>query len=189
LVYENQPGALNEHFSDVFGSLVKQKVKGHTAAEADWIVGEGLFTEKVNGVGIRSMKAPGTAYDDPLLGKDPQPGHMDDFVVTTSDHGGVHINSGIPNRAFYLAATALGGNAWEKAGMIWYVTLRDKLRANSDFAEAVRMTIATAGQLYGVDGPEQEAVRQAWESVGLSIPAEEAEQEGCRQTIRRTLGL
>ena len=55
------------------------------------------------------MKAPGTAYDDPVLGKDPQPAHMDDFVETDQDNGGVHINSGIPNHAFYLAATAIGG--------------------------------------------------------------------------------
>ena len=59
------------------------------------------------------MKAPGTAYDDPLVGKDPQPAHMDDYVETIRDNGGVHINSGIPNRAFYLAATEIGGYAWE----------------------------------------------------------------------------
>ena len=47
------------------------------------------------------MKEPGSAYDDPVIGKDPQPGHMNDYVKTTSDNGGVHINSGIPNRAFY----------------------------------------------------------------------------------------
>ena len=62
------------------------------------------------------MKAPGTAYDDRALGKDPQPAHMSDYVDTTDDNGGVHINSGIPNQAFYLVATTLGGNAWEAAG-------------------------------------------------------------------------
>ena len=71
------------------------------------------------------MKAPGTAYDDPLVGKDPQPGHMDDYVETIRDNGGVHINSGIPNHAFYLAATEIGGYAWEVAGRIWYEALRD----------------------------------------------------------------
>ncbi len=79
LVYENQPGALNESMSDVFGSLVKQYQRRQAVHEADWIIGEGLFTGNVNGVGIRSMKAPGTAYDDPVLGRDPQPGHMRDF--------------------------------------------------------------------------------------------------------------
>ena len=62
------------------------------------------------------MKAPGSAYDDPVLGKDPQPATFADYVQTTGDNGGVHLNSGIPNRAFYLAATAIGGNAWEGAG-------------------------------------------------------------------------
>ena len=72
LVYRNQPGALNESMSDVFGSLVKQRVLNQTARQADWIIGEGLFTTNVNGVGIRSMSAPGTAYNDPALGQDPQ---------------------------------------------------------------------------------------------------------------------
>ena len=84
LTYANQPGALNESMSDVFGSLVKQRLRGHNAAAADWIIGEGLFTPNVNGVGIRSMKAPGTAYNDPVLGKDPQPAHMNNYVNTSS---------------------------------------------------------------------------------------------------------
>src|SRR5690606_25342549 len=89
LIYQGQSGALNESMSDVFGSLVKQRLLGHTAAEADWLIGEGLFTSNVNGTGIRSMKEPGTAYDDPVLGKDPQPGHMNNYVQTPSDNGGV----------------------------------------------------------------------------------------------------
>ena len=101
------------------------------------------------------MEAPGTAYDDPVLGKDPQPAHMKDFVQTTDDDGGVHINSGIPNHAFYLAATAIGGNAWEKAGRVWYVTLRDRLRATSNFADAARLTEAVAGELFGAGSAER----------------------------------
>jgi len=189
LVYENQPGALNEHFSDVFGSLVKQKQLNQTADQADWIVGEGLFTGNVNGVGIRSLKAPGTAYNDPLLGKDPQPGHMDDFVNTTKDHGGVHINSGIPNKAFYLAATTMGGFAWEKAGRIWYVTLRDKLGARSNFSEAAGATIATAGQLYEMDSPEQAAVRRAWDLVGVAAVEGDEPQKGCFGAVQRAFGM
>src|SRR5690242_1922321 len=126
LVYLGQAGALNESISDVFGSLVKQYVSGEKAADADWLIGRGLFTAKVRGIALRSMKAPGTAFDDPLLGKDEQPAHMRDFVHTSADHGGVHINSGIPNHAFYLLAVALGGYAWEKAGRIWYETVRDR---------------------------------------------------------------
>ena len=66
--------------------------------------------------GLRDMAAPGTAYDDPVLGRDPQPAHMDDYVDTVDDNGGVHLNSGIPNRAFHLAATAIGGSSAEGAG-------------------------------------------------------------------------
>ncbi len=102
LAYFFQPGALNESNSDVFGSLVKQKLLHQTVEEADWLIGAGLFTSNVQGVALRSMKAPGTAYDDPVLGKDPQPAHMRDYVRTYQDNGGVHINSGIPNHAFYL---------------------------------------------------------------------------------------
>jgi Zn-dependent metalloprotease len=167
LDYHDQPGALNESFSDVFGSLVKQRALGQTADEADWIIGAGLFTSRVRGVGLRSMKAPGTAYDDPVLGKDPQPADMKDYFSGPEDDGGVHINSGIPNRAFFLAAYAIGGRAWEKAGKIWYTALTDRLRHDSDFAAAARLTAAVATQLFGAGGKEETAVREAWRAVGV----------------------
>ncbi|MCP6759507.1 MAG: M4 family metallopeptidase [Fischerella sp. CENA71] len=167
LQYYGESGALNESFSDVFGSLVKQWVKKQTAQEADWIIGEGIFTDKVNGVGIRSMKAPGTAYNDPVLGKDPQPGHMNNKYTGFEDNGGVHINSGIPNRAFYLAAIEIGGYAWEKAGKIWYIALCDRLRARTNFKRAANITIQVAGELYGNGSKEQNAVQKAWKEVGV----------------------
>jgi Zn-dependent metalloprotease len=167
LDYQDQPGALNESISDVFGSLVKQRLLGQTAARADWLIGEGLFTARVNGVALRSMKAPGTAYDDPVIGKDPQPATMSGYVTTTDDDGGVHINSGIPNHAFYLAAVAIGGFAWEKAGRIWYEALTKRLRHDSDFAAAARETAAAASDLYGSGSSEQKAVQAAWKTVGL----------------------
>ena len=119
LEYEGQSGALNESFSDIFGSMIKQYREKQTADKADWLIGAGLFTSKVKGMALRSLKEPGTAYDDPTIGKDPQPAHMKDYVKTSDDNGGVHINSGIPNRAFYLAAIELGGHSWDKAGQIW----------------------------------------------------------------------
>jgi Zn-dependent metalloprotease len=169
LAYWEQSGSLNESFSDVFGSLVKQKKLNQTADQADWLIGEGLFTARVNGKAIRSMKEPGTAYDDPLLGKDPQPAHMRDYLNTASDNGGVHINSGIPNKAFYLAAIEIGGYAWEKAGKIWYICLRDKLREKSGFQDAANHTWAVAGDLYGRGSAEQKAVQKGWEGVGIQI--------------------
>lgn len=169
LAYDGQPGALNEHFSDVFGALIKQYTLKQTSLTADWLIGAGLFTKKIRGVAIRSMKAPGTAYDDPLIGKDDQPGHMKDYVTTHSDHGGVHRNSGIPNRAFYETATLMGGPAWDVAGKVWYITLRDRLRENSDFAECAAFTYAVAGELYRKSGKEQKAVREGWKRVGISV--------------------
>lgn len=167
LKYQGQPGALSESFGDVFGTLVKQRKKRQSATEADWLIGGELFMPGIKAAGIRSMKAPGTAYDDPLLGKDPQPGHMRDYVRTSEDNGGVHLNSGIPNRAFYEAAIRLGGRAWEKAGRVWYTTLVNKVRQGSTFRDAMDMTVQTAGELFGSDSEEQKAVREAWAEVGL----------------------
>ncbi|HYA91830.1 MAG TPA: M4 family metallopeptidase [Thermodesulfobacteriota bacterium] len=168
LAYSNQPGALNESMSDVFGSLVKQRTLKQTAAKADWLIGAGLLMSKIHGKALRSMKAPGTAYDDPVLGKDPQPATMRDYVQTTSDNGGVHINSGIPNHAFYLAAIEIGGNAWTKAGKIWYIALRDRLRSKSNFAGAASATISVAKDLYGNGSKEMKAVQKAWKAVGVT---------------------
>ncbi len=171
LIYSGQSGALNESISDVFGSLVKQYVRQQTVNMADWLIGEGLFTSNVHGVALRSMKAPGTAYDDPVLGKDPQPANMKDYVQTTSDNGGVHINSGIPNRAFYMVAKEIGGFAWERAGKIWYITLRDKLQPSATFQDAADLTYQTAGELYGEGSKEQLAVRHGWQAVGIEVGA------------------
>ena len=166
LIYFEQSGALNESLSDVFGSLVKQYHLKQTADKADWLIGEGLLAEGINGKGLRSMSEPGTAYNDPLLGKDPQPGHMKDFIKTREDNGGVHLNSGIPNRAFYLAATAIGGYAWEKAGYAWYDTVCDRnLAQDADFDAFAKLTIAHGEKRSGSDVGA--AIKQAWEQVGV----------------------
>ncbi|MGW1158134.1 M4 family metallopeptidase [Streptomyces sp. NPDC002519] len=167
LAYFGQSGALNESMSDVFGSLIKQYTLGQTATEADWLIGAGLLAPRVNGKALRSMKEPGSAYDDDALGKDPQPGTMDGYVRTGRDNGGVHINSGIPNHAFYLVATELGGHAWERAGQIWYdVLTAGDLDPQATFADFARLTVAAARSRYR-EGPEQEAVHKAWEQVGV----------------------
>lgn len=168
LVYRGQSGALNESLSDVFGSLVEQRAAGQDAAAADWLMGERIWTPAVAGDALRSLKAPGTAYDDPLVGKDPQPAHMDGYVVTTEDDGGVHLNSGIPNHAFFLAATAIGGNAWERAGRVWYEALLDPATTEqTDFAAFARTTIAVAQRLHGAASAELRAVTDGWGAVGV----------------------
>lgn len=168
LSYQGQSGALNESVSDVFASICKQWVAGQTAEQADWLIGEGLFKPDVEAVALRSMKAPGTAYDDPRLGKDPQVSSMADYNDTTDDNGGVHINSGIPNHAFYLAAVALGGHSWEQAGPIWYRALTDgRVTASTDFAGFAEATVAAARSLFPDDASVADKVRGAWTEVGV----------------------
>ncbi|WP_407839252.1 M4 family metallopeptidase [Streptomyces sp. DSM 116496] len=169
LEYYGQSGALNESMSDVFGSLIKQYSLDQTAEDADWLIGAGLLGPSVDsGFALRSMKAPGTAYEDDELGKDPQPATMDDYVRTSRDNGGVHINSGIPNHAFYLVATELGGKAWERAGRIWYDTLTGgELGPKADFARFAALTTAAAVTRYGDGGAEHQALQKAWSTVGL----------------------
>jgi Zn-dependent metalloprotease len=176
LVYQNQSGALNEHFSDVFGVLVRQWARSETdPAKADWMLGRGLFRSPVpKTMGLRSMSAPGTAYDHPLIGKDPQPDHMSKYVrlpnTEQGDWGGVHYNSGIPNRAFCLAAVGLGKPAWEVAGKIWYVALTERLRDNADFKKCAYETISVAGDYFGA--PARQTVRNAWIQVGVMTAGE-----------------
>jgi Zn-dependent metalloprotease len=132
----DQPGSLSSSMSDVFGSMVKQWSLGQTVDQADWLIGAAIMAPDFKGRALRDMANPGTAFDDPNLGKDKQPGHMKDYVQTDFDNGGVHTNSGIPNRAFVLAAKAIGGHSWEKTGKIWYVTLTERLTGNADFARS-----------------------------------------------------
>lgn len=164
LEYQGQPGALNESIADVFGVLTEQHLLGQTADEATWLVGAGIFTDAVQGRALRSMLEPGTAYDDDELGRDPQPAHMRDYVTTDEDNGGVHINSGIPNRAFALAATALGGHAWEEAGTVWYRALTGGLSTTATFADFADATLVAAREL---GDTVEEAVRSAWVAVGV----------------------
>ena len=169
LRYSKQSGALNESYADVFGSMVKQWVKKQTAAQADWLIGEGVLgSALLPGVALRSMKAPGTAFK-----YDNQPATMADYHDLpddndpNNDNGGVHINSGIPNHAFYLAATALGGHSWEKAGPVWYDTLLNELRPNSQFADCAQATVDSAKKLYKSDASVAKAVEDAWKKVGV----------------------
>ncbi|KAK4183180.1 metalloprotease [Podospora australis] len=166
LVYRDQPGALNEHVSDVFGIMVKQMVENETAAEADWLIGEGCLLPDVKGVALRSMKDPGTAYNDPRFGKDPQPAHMDGYKKTTRDNGGVHLYSGIPNKAFYLASIAFGGYSWEKAGQIWWKAMTSgSVPPRCSFVQFSDVTTEVAEELYGEEAAK--IVRAAWNEVGV----------------------
>ena len=182
LIYRGQSGALNESVADVFAACLKQRLLGQSAAEGDWLIGEGIFTRSIQARALRDMAAPGTAYDDPGLGADPQVGHMDDFIVTASDNGGVHLNSGIPNRAFQLAAVGIGGTAVGGAGQIWYAALTGgDVRPGSSFAAFAAATIAAAG-------PHVDVVREAWEQVGVTPSSAAVPAVGVLR-VRRTGGF
>ena len=183
LVYEGQSGALNEHMSDVFGVLVKQYALGQTVREADWLVGAGLWAPGVRGRALRSMAAPGTAYDDPRVGRDPQPAHMRDYVDTMRDNGGVHINSGIPNHAFWIASQAFDGHAWEHAGPVWFEALTTRLEEHSDFRDAARATVDVAGTRSGLEAAR--IVRAAWEAVGVRTTVRRRANAGAELVRRR----
>jgi Zn-dependent metalloprotease len=165
LLYRGQSGALNEHFSDVFGILVRQWRRKEAATEASWLIGREVLVPASTRRGIRDMEHPGTAYrDDPALGSDPQPDHMDRLYTGPADAGGVHINSGIPNRAFVLVARSLGGPAWAAAGTIWYESML-QLSRTSTFADLARITAQIAADRF--DSATKKAVRAAWRKVGL----------------------
>ncbi|GIF13821.1 M4 family metallopeptidase [Actinoplanes teichomyceticus] len=172
LEYHNQSGALNESLSDVAGVMVKQWRLRQTADQAAWLIGAEVFTPQVDADALRSLKAPGTAFDNQLFGRDPQPAHMDGYLdlpdTPEGDHGGVHINSGIPNRAFYLTATGIGGFSWEAPGHIWYEAMRAST-PTTDFATFAGTTIRKAEELYGADSRARQAVGEAWEQVGVRV--------------------
>ncbi|HSI53135.1 MAG TPA: M4 family metallopeptidase [Ramlibacter sp.] len=152
-----EAGALNESLSDVFASMVKQWHLKQDVHEANWLVGEGILAPHI-GKAVRSLKFPGDTthtYDD-----DDQPRDMAGFVRG----GDAHTNSGIPNRAFYLAASGIGGRSWEKAGPIWYEAV-ERLTRESTFRDAADATAATAAQLFGDRSAEHKAVIAAWKKV------------------------
>ena len=166
LEYRDEPGALNESFADVMGALVQHWSKKQPVHRADWRIGEAIMGNKTTSKCLRTFTPEKAFEDDELLGTDPQPKHMSDQYTGSADRGGVHINSGIPNCAFYHVAMELGGNAWEKAGAIWYQTLRN-LNRYSSFQDAANETYKVAGTLFS--SGEQKAVEQGWRAVGISI--------------------
>ncbi len=166
LEYANQPGALNEHFSDVFGTAITQHCLGQDSGRADWLIGNEIMGPTLYGEALRCMKAPGTAYDNPLLGKDPQPSHMRDAYTGPDDNGGVHINSGIPNKSFYLVAMEIGTTAAVK---VWYHALQN-LWHTAQFNDTVQVIvessrILTKNKQTPLGTPQ--TVRSAFKEVGL----------------------
>lgn len=166
LDYQGQSGALNESYADVFGSLVEQRLKGQDAGTANWLIGDEIMAPDLYGEALRSMAHPGTAYDNPTLGTDPQPADMSGYYAGPADNQGVHINSGIPNRAFYLVAMEIGTTA---AGLIWYAGLQN-LWPTAVFSDAASVLSGQARILARdgkVDRQAAQVVRAAFRGVGV----------------------
>jgi Zn-dependent metalloprotease len=168
LKYEYESGALNEHFADAMSALVKQWHLKQDVTQADWLMGTDIMGPRVQAKSLRTFKAEKAYENDPLLGTDPQSKHMKEKYEGDEDNGGVHWNSGIPNHTFYLVAMELGGYAWEKVGPIWYQTLKN-LNRFSKFQEAASMTYQVAGTIFGSGSNEQQAVKKAWDAVGITV--------------------
>ncbi|PEF06832.1 peptidase M4 family protein [Bacillus thuringiensis] len=171
LGYGGETGALNEHFSDVIGSAVKQKYFQQTADTADWLIGDKVVGPSWKGIALRSMKAPGTAYEN-----DPQPDHIRNYVNLPisdrpeDDNGGVHINSGIPNKAFFLVSMEIGT---DNAAVIWYNAWNDRtyLGINSKFKDAFNAIVKSARTLVeqgNIPSNAESVVKKAFNEVGIT---------------------
>lgn len=151
LPYESQSGALNESISDVFGSMIKQFVLKQKANEADWLIGECLFRNPEGARALRDMANP----------------YVNSSNDEDGDWGGVHTNSGIPNRAFYLVATSVGDYSWDPAGRIWYEALTDPalkhVNTQTAFETFENLTIKHAHTIGGTAALA--AVKKAWTTV------------------------
>ncbi len=164
LEYYSQPGALNEHFSDVFGTLVKQRYLGQEPSEGDWLIGDQIVASGFPGIAIRSLKAPGTANE-----FDRQPAHMKNYYTGEEDRQGVHINSGIPNRAFYLCCMEIGH---ELSAKLWFRTLKALWRTSNfaDFLEAISSVAEELSHTGEARADLGEIITHSFGEVGILTP-------------------
>jgi Zn-dependent metalloprotease len=156
LEYQSQSGALNEHFSDVFATIIKQKYLKQDIFEADWLIGDTVVTDDFPGVAIRSMKEPGTAND-----FDSQPDHMNNYYSGSADNQGVHINSGIPNKAFYLCCLEIG---LDESALVWFETLKALWRT-ADFNDMLAVILRITANLQ----KENKVCSKAYETIESSF--------------------
>src|SRR5262245_6430844 len=169
LIAGNEPGALNEAFSDIMGTSVEffYQPAGTGPMQADYVIGEDVVTPG----GIRNMANPGALGD---------PDHYSRRFTGIGDDGGVHINSTIVSHAFYLAieggtnrtsglsVQGVGAANREQMEKVYYRAFTQLLPANASFAVARTVTIQAARDLYGAGSAPERAVTQAWTAVGVN---------------------
>jgi Zn-dependent metalloprotease len=158
---KGEAGALNESFSDVFASMIKQWHAGEEVDRADWVLGEDILATGA-GKAIRSLKDPGNRRL--TWPKDDQIKNFKKYRPTDE----AHKASGIANHAFYLAATSLGGKSWETLGAVWLKAF-DRLRARATFLDAAHATMEVATALHGARSANHEAVKVAWKKVNVLV--------------------
>lgn len=166
LRYDGESGALNESFADVMAAMAVQRHLALDVYDANWLIGTDVLMPGIGIDGVRSFKGAPAYRNHARLQSDVQPKHYRDFVRDLADNGSVHANSGIPNHAFYLAASRLGGRAWERAGRIWFEAFT-RLAATADFQAAAEKTVWVANDIN--DAEAVEAFREAWDAVGLKV--------------------
>ncbi len=168
LRYEGESGALNESISDCFGAAFNQWVmKAPASKDEGWLVGAGIMGPDAKAKGyicLRDMVNPGDKHC-----LSPQPGSYAHFDPTAD----VHINSGIPNRAFALFARAYGGNAYDAPIKLWYSACTGgHLSSSATIAQFAIATLAAAGRW---TGPEKDkltkALQDAWSTVEVPLPS------------------
>ena len=164
LEYRFQPGALNESIADNFGAMID---------DDDWLIGEDIVKEAYFPSGaLRNLEDPHNG--DHANGW--QPAHMDEFVDLSEDedYGGAHVNSGIPNRAAFLIADAIGR---ERTARIYYHLLTNYLTQTSNFVDCRLAAARAATDLYAEDPQVLAAVSSAFDAVGIVVPGEEEVEE------------
>ena len=160
LEYQGQSGALNESFADIFGVMIDRD---------DWALGEDIIPNtNVFPTGkMRDMADPHNGHpagSNPLNVNGYQPAHMNEIFNGSQDNGGVHINSGIPNKAFYLYATATSKDIAEQ---VFFRALRDYLTRSSKFIDCRLAVIQAAEDLYGAGSAQVSAAQNAFSQVGI----------------------
>ncbi|WP_374055507.1 M4 family metallopeptidase [Rossellomorea sp. FM04394] len=162
LIYQNESGAINESMSDIFGTLVEYDTNNNP----DWEIGEDIYTPNKSGDALRSMSDP-AKYGDP--------DHYSVRYTGTQDNGGVHINSGIGNKAAYLLSQGgthygvkVTGIGTDKTGAIYYRALTQYLTPSSTFSQLRSAAVQAATDLYGAGSAEVASVNAAYNAVGVN---------------------
>ncbi len=171
LAYRNQAGALNESMSDVFGALVEQYVEEQSAAEASWLIGEGLFTPEGAGHGAALHEGAGNRVRRRRAGQGSRSltpwTTMCGPALTTAASTSTPASPTVPSTS---SPQALGGNAWDAPGRIWYDTLTGgSLPPTATFGVFARATAASAVEIFGAGSAEHDAVAKAWETVKVKL--------------------